>query len=312
MTIEEAKNIRLADYLHSLGYAPVRQQGANLWYKSPFREETDPSFKVNTEINKWYDFGLGQGGNIIALASELYCSVNVPYLLKLIAEQTPHIRPVSFSFREQSSAGPNFQHMEVKELDSPVLLSYLQGRGINLELAKKECCEVHFENNGKRDFAIGFRNMNGGYEIRNRYFKGCIAPKDITHIRHEGRRNDACFVFEGFMDYLSFLTIRSEKCPQMPCLDWQDYIILNSVSNLHKAIDELAVYERIHCFFDNDRAGIEACRKIKEEYSYRVRDASHTYKDCKDLNEYLVRQRSMQERKTVQIAPPKRSKGRSL
>lgn len=312
MTIEEAKNIRLADYLHSLGYAPVRQQGANLWYKSPFREETDPSFKVNNEINKWYDFGLGQGGNIIALASELYCSVNVPYLLKLIAEQTPHIRPVSFSFREQSSAGPNFQHMEVKELDSPVLLSYLQGRGINLELAKKECCEVHFENNGKHYFAIGFRNMNGGYEIRNRYFKGCIAPKDITHIRHEGRRNDACFVFEGFMDYLSFLTIRSEKCSQMPCLDWQDYIILNSVSNLHKAIDELAVYERIHCFFDNDRAGIEACRKIKEEYSYRVRDASHTYKDCKDLNEYLVRQRSMQERKTVQIAPPKRSKGRSL
>lgn len=312
MTIEEAKNIRLADYLHSLGYAPVRQQGANLWYKSPFREETDPSFKVNNEINKWYDFGLGQGGNIIALASELYCSVNVPYLLKLIAEQTPHIRPVSFSFREQSSAGPNFQHMEVKKLDSPVLLSYLQGRGINLELAKKECCEVHFENNGKRYFAIGFRNMNGGYEIRNRYFKGCIAPKDITHIRHEGRRNDACFVFEGFMDYLSFLTIRSEKCSQMPCLDWQDYIILNSVSNLHKAIDELAVYERIHCFFDNDRAGIEACRKIKEEYSYRVRDASHTYKDCKDLNEYLVRQRSMQERKTVQIAPPKRSKGRSL
>ena len=63
MTIEEAKNIRLVDYLQSLGYTPVRQQGANLWYKSPFREETKASFKVNTEINKWYDFGLGQGGN---------------------------------------------------------------------------------------------------------------------------------------------------------------------------------------------------------------------------------------------------------
>lgn len=312
MTTEEAKNIRLADYLHSLGYTPVKQQGANLWYKSPFREETEPSFKVNTEINKWYDFGLGQGGNIIALASELYCSVNVPYLLKLIAEQTPHIKPVSFSFREQSSAGLNFQHMEVKNLDSPVLLSYLQGRGINLELAKRECCEVHYENNGKRYFAIGFRNMNGGYEIRNRYFKGCIAPKDITHIKYGERRNDACFVFEGFMDYLSFLTIRTEKCPNMPCLDWQDYIILNSVSNLNKAIDWLAVYERIHCFFDNDRAGMEAIRKLQDEYSYRVRDASHTYKDCKDLNDYLVKQRSLQEKKTVQIAPPKKSKGRSL
>ena len=178
MTIEEAKNIRLVDYLHSLGYTPVRQQGANLWYKSPFREETEASFKVNTEINKWYDFGLGQGGNIIALASELYSSVHVPYLLQRIAERTPHIRPVSFSFRKQSSTEPNFQRMEVRKLDSPVLLSYLQGRGINLELAKRECNEVHFENNGKRYFAIGFRNMAGGYEIRNRYFKGCIAPKD--------------------------------------------------------------------------------------------------------------------------------------
>ena len=139
MTIEEAKNIRLVDYLQSLGYTPVRQQGANLWYKSPFREETKASFKVNTEINKWYDFGLGQGGNIIALVSELYSSVHVPYLLQRIAEQTPHIRPVSFSFRKQSSTEPNFQRMEVRKLDFPVLLSYLQGRGINLELAKREC-----------------------------------------------------------------------------------------------------------------------------------------------------------------------------
>ena len=49
MTIEEAKSIRIADYLHSLGYSPVKQQGINLWYKSPFREESEASFKVNTE-----------------------------------------------------------------------------------------------------------------------------------------------------------------------------------------------------------------------------------------------------------------------
>ena len=44
MTIEEAKSIRIADYLHSLGYSPVKQQGINLWYKSPFREESEASF----------------------------------------------------------------------------------------------------------------------------------------------------------------------------------------------------------------------------------------------------------------------------
>ena len=92
MTIEEAKNIKLEDYLHSLGYNPVKRQGMNLWYKSPFREETDASFKVNTEINKWYDFGLGKGGNILVpkvyltfcvrLRNRLRIFVPFPFLFK--------------------------------------------------------------------------------------------------------------------------------------------------------------------------------------------------------------------------------------
>ena len=58
MTIEEAKQIKLQDYLHSLGFSPVKQQGDNLWYKSPFRDESEASFKVNTKLNQWYDFGM--------------------------------------------------------------------------------------------------------------------------------------------------------------------------------------------------------------------------------------------------------------
>ena len=59
MTTQEAKNIRIADYLQSLGYSPVKQQGESLWYKLPLREERNASFKVNTELHRWYDFGLG-------------------------------------------------------------------------------------------------------------------------------------------------------------------------------------------------------------------------------------------------------------
>ena len=111
MTIEESKNIKLTDYLHSLGYNPIKQQGNSLWYKSPLREEQEPSFKVNTDRNLWYDFGAGKGGNILALAQELYASDSLPYLLDRIAEQSPSIRPVSFSFRQQSSTQPSFQHL---------------------------------------------------------------------------------------------------------------------------------------------------------------------------------------------------------
>ena len=166
MNTNEAKRIRIEEYLHSLGYNPVRRQGNSLWYKSPFRDEQEPSFKVNTERNLWYDFGAGKGGNIIALASELYRSDNVPYLLECIAKQTPHLHTaihVPFSFGRQSVSEPMYRHLQVSELSSPVLLSYLQERGISTELAKRECKELHFENKGRPYFAIGFPNMAGGY-----------------------------------------------------------------------------------------------------------------------------------------------------
>ena len=222
MTIEEAKSIRIADYLYSLGYSPVKQQGINLWYKSPFREESEASFKVNTEREQWYDFGLGKGGNIIALAAHLYATDHIPYILKRIAEQTPHVRPVSFSFGKQSSSEPSFQQLEIVPLSSPALLAYLQSRRINIELAKRECSEARFTHNGKRYFAIAFLNASGGFEVRNRYFKGCIAPKEISHIRQSGKARNTCYVFEGFMDYLSFLTLRQESSPNYPELDGQD------------------------------------------------------------------------------------------
>ena len=133
MNIQEAKQIRIADYLQNLGYTPVKQQGNSLWYKSPFRQETEASFKVNTDRNLWFDYGLGKGGNIIALAEVLYASDYVPYLLNKIAERVPHIRPVSFSFRQQASE-PSFQQLEVGELTHPALFNYLQERGIDLSL----------------------------------------------------------------------------------------------------------------------------------------------------------------------------------
>ena len=287
MTTQEAKNIRIADYLQSLGYTPVKQQGNSLWYKSPLREENDASFKVNTELNKWYDFGLGKGGNIIALAAELYHTENVACLLKRIEERTPYIRPASFSFSAKQSDNRTYRGLRVGELSSPALITYLQERGINIELAKRECRELRFMNADKPYFAIGFPNMAGGYEVRNRYFKGCVSPKDITHIRQQGEPRNVCYLFEGFMDYLSFLTIRVKNNPQYPRLTTQDYIILNSVSNLTKAESILATYTRIGCYLDNDTAGRNACETLKTKFGERLSDKSIHYSEYKDLNDYL-------------------------
>lgn len=303
--MNEAKQIRIEEYLHSLGYNPVRRQGNSLWYKSPFRDEQEPSFKVNTERNLWYDFGAGRGGNIIALAQELYASDSLPYLLGRIAEQAPSVRPVSFSFGGQPLSKPSFRQLEVVPLSSPALYSYLRQRGINTELAKRECREVRYLTGDTTYFAIGFPNRSGGYEIRNKFFKGCIAPKDITHIR-QTEPKESCYLFEGFTDYLSFLTLRLESCPERPELDRQDYIVLNSTSNLAKAIQPLGGYGRIHCFLDNDKAGMEAVRELQEKYGLRVRDASHIYGGYNDLNDFLRSKRAGQEEQRKQKPEPEK------
>ena len=245
----------------------------------------------------------GRGGNIIALAQELYASDSLPYLLERIAEQAPGVHPVSFSFGKQTPSKPSFQQLEVVPLSSPALYSYLRQRGINTELAKRECREVRYLTDGKPYFAVGFPNRSGGYEIRNKLFKGCIAPKDITHIRQEQPR-ETCCLFEGFMDYLSFLTLRLERCPERPDLDGQDYIVLNSTSNLSKAIRPLDGYGRIHCFLDNDKAGMEAVQELREEYGLRVRDASHIYGGYNDLNDFLCGKRSGQAERRQEKQEP--------
>ena len=56
----------------------------------------------------------------------------------------------------------------------------------------------------------------------------------------------------------------------------QDYLVLNSVSNIHKALEPLSHYENIQCFLDNDEAGRKAYQALLA--------------DCKDLNEFLCRQ----------------------
>ena len=314
MNIQEAKQIKIADYLQSLGHSPIKQHGTNLWYKSPLRNENEASFKVNTAMNSWFDFGLGMGGNIIDLVSCMYASDSLPYLLYKLKEQEPQIHTTKFTFPQQATE-PSFESMEIRELNHPALMRYLEERRINVHIARKECVELHFSHNGKSYFAIGFKNKSGGYEVRNRFFKGCMSPKDITHIRQQGEPRQACYVFEGMMDYLSFLSLRLQKFPTRPLLEAQDYVILNSTSNVEKAIDVLYGYERISCLLDNDAAGRKATSFIENALGYRVRDASHLYAGYNDLNDYLCGVKSKQtvhQVQSVQQTTPPRKKGAAL
>ena len=71
MTIDEMRRLPLETFLQRLGHSPTVQKRHDLWYNAPYREERTPSFKVNTDRNVWFDFGLGRGGDIFTLPESL-------------------------------------------------------------------------------------------------------------------------------------------------------------------------------------------------------------------------------------------------
>lgn len=286
MNINQIKKIKLQDFLATIDCKPVKQCGVNLMYLSPLRTEKHASFKVNTELNLWYDFGIGRGGNIIDLAELLYNSSDVSYLIHQIERNAPSCVSVSLPIAKPSTPQNSFENLQVLSIAHPTLIKYLGERCIDIEIARTVCKELHFDTRGKHYFSIGFPNIAGGYEIRNPFFKGCIAPKDISHFYAEEPKK-VCFLFEGFMDFLSFMTLRRKENNG---LKRQDYLVLNSVSNIQKALEPLSHYENIQCFLDNDEAGRKAYQALLMGLKVPVVDSSGLYADCKDLNEFLCRQ----------------------
>lgn len=280
--IKEIKSIPLAAFLSRLGHEPAARKGTRLWYKSPLRQEQTPSFKIDTALNCWYDFGIGKGGNIIDLATELYQSTDLHYLMRCIANSypVPSVQTVAYSFPHRHSA-PSMERFEVVPLEHRALVAYLQERGIPAHIAKAKCKEAHYSVNGKSYFAVAFENVNNGWELRNRYFKGCRGRKDISYLpwSRDGPSTE-CAVFEGFINYLSALTL--------DIISGADAIILNSVVNVNKAVPYLKSYTAINCYLDNDNAGETTLAELTAIYGSTVIDRSILYSEFNDLNDFLI------------------------
>ena len=177
MNISQAKLINLVDFLEQEGHKAVKQKGRIYWYNSPIRSENTPSFKVDSSRNEWYDYGLGEGGDILDLIKGLY---NV----KTTSEALTILAPKSNSFinaiYHRKDAPPKRQesgqmhNVVYHPLTHQALLSYMMKRKIDVNLSRVYCCEVHYDLRDKHYFGIAFRNRIGGYEIRNQYYKGCI------------------------------------------------------------------------------------------------------------------------------------------
>lgn len=289
MNIQEAKLIRIVDYLRRLGYSSVKMRSDQHWYLSPLHEEKTPSFKVNDRENLWYDFALADGGDLIELGKYLYRTSDIRVVLQKLEEcagwEELRIRSPNVP---QKTVEADIRVDGIRPLTNTALLSYVKSRDVDEAIAQCFCREIHYTRNSRRYFGICFENRSGGYEVRNAYFKGCIKNKDITIIPYSSdiTQPRVC-IFEGFMDFLAYLTLEGKGDEAVCTTSQADYIVLNSVGNLKKCLERLDAYEYIHCYLDNDLAGKKTVETICGLFGDKVVDESVRYAGYKDVNDFL-------------------------
>jgi 5S rRNA maturation endonuclease (ribonuclease M5) len=305
MTCQQAREIPIVELLKYCHIHPQHVRGQDHWYLSPFREEKTPSFKVNAKLNLYYDHGNGQGGDIIDLGRALFRCDTKALLEKLdsgfFSFQPQHFKEIGSHIHRdvtQTSDQPAIQITCIKVLgNNPAISRYLESRHIDPDIAKSYCREVYYQVGDKNYFATGFENRSGGYELRSEYFKGSSSPKDITHIE---RGHKSVCVVEGFMDFLSLLTLRKPEPVR------SDFVVLNSVNMAERSLDVLRNYRTVFVYPDHDAAG----NRLLEKFEYagiNCVDASGIYQNYKDLNQMLVA--GKESEKQIRQQGLKRSRG---
>lgn len=292
---KDIEGLSIVDFLGRLGYFPVKKSGREFFYHSMLREtgKKTPSFTVWNEGGKWMDHGGANhtgihGGGIVQLAMAYWPNHSYFEILQKIQYTFDHFEKVEIPVSESSNVADRetdnileFSHSQ--QLGRNYVLSrYLKERGVD-SVANGLLWEVYYSNKLYSDpkklfYAIGWKNEKDNWEISSpKGFKASIGNKDISIIPG---KVDHLVVFEGFFDFLSWLTLT--KKVNLPTV-----MVLNSVSLVKRAIEIMREFNKIDLYLDNDDAGKQCTSTIKEFFPY-ANDRATLYSGYKDYNEMLM------------------------
>jgi len=273
--------VGLVDLLARLGYRSVRASGKELFYLSMLRDnDTTPSFCVNSSLNVWYDHGTGCGGSVIDFGLAFWPGIPFRQMLAKLwetADKDPADLPKMARPRRIQKL-PHYSVETVKAIgNTKAINNYLLHRGI-FEAATGLLKEVHYQvevspGETKSFFAAGHQNELGGWEVRNKFFKGCLGKKALTLIKTDER---LLCVFEGYFDFLSW----KHEHPKNDA----SILVLNTLTLIQAGIKVATYYPKIEIFFDHDKAGTAAAVQWIKALPYTINRAA-IYEGYIDYND---------------------------
>ncbi len=291
MNIEQANALSLSSILETINAKRVKQNGFDVWYHSPFRSDRTASFHIHTGMNVWYDFGDANGGNVVDFVCAYLKSQgedhNPADALRWLRNMTGEIKTVPAIKEDFDHSGTALSAQKISALQHKTLRDYLASRGIPFVIAKKYLKDIYVRNlkTGKYFHALGLANEGGGYELRNKLFKGSISPKAISFIRGTEHDSGEIHVFEGMMDFLTAAIY--QKGGRFK----GDVIILNSVACIEQVLPYIRnhSYKNLYSWLDNDEAGEKTAKLLKvfaTDCLIVFKSMNRFYTRYKDLNEW--------------------------
>ena len=332
MRADQARTISVCDYLAYEGHKPQRERknGKELWYQSPIRQgERTPSFKVDTHLNRWYDYALGEGGNTLDLAVTIH-QASVRDALRILERSglydgIPHGKTaysagkVALDKASKANGQNELSHVgrileEKKQaiekekarkaaegapthlkatregiLRHPALLEYLAARKIDLELAHVFLKEVHFTNQAGDKKFFGIGWPIPGTESYE------VRNKMFKGVVGPDKDlshlpNESSSTVIVFEGFFDFLAYMSYH-GHLECP--YGAIILGSTALKAKAVTAVleARYKEVRLFLDNDATGDLTTEYFENLLSaLEVHDERQSYSGFKDFNEWLIAQ----------------------
>ena len=336
----------ITEVLRDLGQNP--QHTVSGMYFSPFHAERTPSFHVDERKHKWYDHGqrdpsIQPGGDVIDLVMILRgCSFREA--CDYLKDFNPNLAIAHDDIIGESSVYHGSCTRVIDKVYDRIWMDRLAEYGtatrhIPSGILNRYCRQVAFHKvyeNGmesRQTSAIGFRNIDGNWALRwpcdNPRYGKVSTGQNYTAITPEGRFveaeelqgvsmrrfSDAVVVFEGFMDFLSWLAWNSSETPRKA-----DVVVLNTCCNDRKALDFIRAHDKVICYLDNDEAGSthtlfiqdEIQKYSTEDHPIAFLDGRSAYADSNDVNEAWVKVHTRRMVEQLQRKTGERAQGEGV
>ncbi len=287
--IEHVKNYSILSLVEDLGFTLV-YESTNYYHL----EEHD-SLKIRVNINRFYWYSKGFGGDTITLCRTLGLEKNPEFhsfiytilYLEMRMYKNPQHEFKRIERRKRKLVLPR------KDINNKKVYYYLYDRGISLNIIDyfidhgylyQEAVHHNLVFVSYKDSKPIFISKRGTMK-NNRYMRD-LAGNDYEHCFYISPDSSQLIVTESIIDMMSLMTLTDD-------FNNYDYLSLNSVSHYRALFYHLEhqPIERVLLRLDNDQAGRHAVHTIidilNKKYPHIKIDVAYPYRH-KDWNDYLV------------------------